>query len=293
MTYEQDIIERIAAEEERLSRAFRQIAEFVRSNADGFIHRPIRQLAEDIGVSEPSLIRFSRHFGYKGVPDLRLAIAMSLAGADKTGAYRLEPALADKEMVNRQAKMAIAQTASSLLREDTSVLLDSGSTVFCLTRCMPENQPLRIMTTGLKTLLSLNDLASYDLMLPGGMLRPNAMSLSGRMVEKVISEMLFDTVYLGADSIDPAFGLSTFSEEEAHLNRAMIEVCQRVVVLADASKFRSPALHRICTLSKVDILVTGADLPVDVQQAVADHGTEVMLAPLSTEEEQNVDTVQG
>jgi hypothetical protein len=36
-----------------------------------------------------------------------------------------------------------------------------------------------------------------------------------RFVEDSLQNMQFDTVYFGADSIDPMHGLSTFNEEEA------------------------------------------------------------------------------
>jgi DeoR family galactitol utilization operon repressor len=275
-----NVVGQISRDRADLSRAFRAVADFLASDPEAFIRNPLRDLSEAIGVSEPTLIRFSRHYGFKGFPDLRLAVAMSLAASDTRKSEQLEPNLTDKEVVNRRAKRAIAEAAFALIDVDSSILLDSGSTVKILAELLVSSPSLTILTTGLNTLLVLKNCGQHKLILPGGVLRPEAMSLGGRMAEGTLSSMSFDTAYLGADSIHPEFGLSTFSEEEAHLNRAMIRTCRRVVVLADASKFRSPALHKICDLSGVDVLVTDTSLPSEIQQSITDKGPKLMLADL-------------
>ncbi len=273
-----NIVEKIQRERDDLSRAFRAVADFLAAEPEKFIRSPIRELSVAIGVSEPTLIRFSRHYDYSGFPDLRLAIAMSLAAADKRISDQLEPNLTDKEGVNPDTKRAIAKSALSLIETDNSILLDSGSTVQFLAELLQDAAGLTIFTTSVNTLLLLKDSRQHQLMLPGGVLRPEAMSLGGRMTEGALDGMSFDTAYVGTDSIHPDFGLSTFSEEEAHLNRAMLRASRRVVVLADASKFGSPALHKICDLSQVDILITDDRLPTELREQIVAQGPEVVLA---------------
>ncbi len=278
MASDNDILKTVKADAPQLSRAFRQIAEFLIADPRGFIQRPLRDLSETIGVSEPSLIRFSRNYGFKGVPDMRLAIAMGLAALDAGGSAEFEPAISDKEVVNRRAKRAVAARAAELIASDSSILLDSGSTVQFLAPHLREAKPLSIMTTGLNLLLSLQGCQQHQLILTGGTLRQNSMSLSGRLVENSLEGMSFDTVYLGADRIDPTFGLSTFSEEEAHLNRAMLRASRRVVVLTDASKFGATKLHRICGLSEVDVIVSDDTMPDATRDEIRAQGVELLLA---------------
>lgn len=275
-----NLVERIVADQPDLSRKFRWIADFLVAQPDVFIRRPMRELSEAIKVSEPTLTRFCRRYGYKGLPDFRIALAMSLAGQGTLNASHLEPSIHDKAVTHREAKTAIARTAAALVSDDRSIILDSGSTVQLLAERLAGAPPLSILTTGLNALLSLKGSSQHKLILPGGVLRSNAMSLGGRLVENTLSGMSFDTAYIGADSIDPAFGLSTFDEDEAHLTRAMIDASRRVVVLADASKFSSPTLHRICDLSKLDLLVSDESLPPDIRSAVREKGVELLLAEL-------------
>lgn len=272
------IVHQIQQDRDSLSRAFRQIADFLDREPRAFINSPMRTLSERIGVSEPTLIRFARHYGYQGLPDLRLAFAMSLAARDVTASADLEPRLTDKEIVNRRAKQAIAARAAVLAGADRSILLDSGSTVQLLAEALVSAPGKTIMTTSINAVLILRNSDQHRLMMAGGVVRSNAMSLAGRMAERTLGEMTFDTLYLGADTLHPAHGISTYSEEEAHLNRAMIRASLRVVVLADASKFKGPALHHICDLSDVDIIVSDSSLPLDIRTAISATTTGLILA---------------
>ncbi|WP_162652953.1 transcriptional regulator [Lentilitoribacter sp. Alg239-R112] len=276
-----NIFQRICEDRDTLSRAFRQIADFLIAEPREFITNPMRVLSEKIGVSEPTLIRFARHYGYQGLPDLRLSFAMSLATRGTDVAADMEPRLKDKEVVNRIAKQMIAAKAAELTAQDQSLLLDSGSTTQFLAENLVSAPAKTILTTSLNSVLILRNAEQHRLMMPGGIFRHGAMSLAGRMAEMNLADMTFDTAYIGADTLHPEHGISTYSEEEAHLNRAMIRASKRVVVLADASKFKGPALHRICDLSDVDIIVSDSTLSSQVRSAIEATSTELILAELS------------
>ena len=275
-----DLIEKISGDMPELSRAFRSIAQFVVGQPDQFLNQPIRDLAKTISVSEPTLIRFSRRYGYKGLPDFRIALALSLGKATAPN----EPGFHEKAETNFGAKIAIASAASALLANDKSILLDSGSTIRFFAQHLVDAEAKTIMTTGVYAFDELRDSRQHVLMLSGGVLRPDAMSLTGRMVENAISSMTFDTAYIGADSISTRAGLSTFSEEEAHLTRAMIDSASRVVVLADSSKFRSPSLHKICDITDVDILVTDSSISKDDENALKNQKIELVVAPIEKDD---------
>lgn len=272
------ILARINGDKPRLSRAFRLIAGFLNDQPGAFINTPMRALCDKIGVSEPTLLRFVRHYGFQGLPDFRLAFAMSLAAASPLTAAEFEPGLSDKTNVNRAAKSAIAARAAGLVDQDQVILLDGGSTVGLLTEHLTDKKPLTIVTPSLSAVLALRSAAQHKIILLGGSLRPGAMTTSGRMAEQALAGLGVDTVYLGADTIHPDYGLSTYSEEEAHLNRAMIRAARRVVVLVDASKFKAPALHHICPLSAVDTIICDHTLDPATRRAVQAAGPALLIA---------------
>jgi DeoR family transcriptional regulator of aga operon len=263
------LINRIAEQTPALPRALRTVARFVLDKPQSFMQMGLSDIATHAEVSEPTVIRFCRYFGYAGMAEFRIAPA--------TPGY-LEPNVTDKAVVNLPQKMAIASAARALADADRSMIVDSGSTAGLFARTLADAAPLVIMTSGLNIVEALRDASQHRVMLPGGTVRYSSSSLIGALVGETISSMRFDTLYLGADAIDPDFGLSTFNEAEAHQNAAMIRLVGRVVVLADSSKFRTPALHRIAGIADIDVIVTDNGLPGATAERLAAAGVRVVCA---------------
>ena len=269
-----NLLETLTAAPAPGSRAFRRIGATLAAEPERFVARPLRELAAAAGVSEPTLIRFCRHHGYPGLPHFRIALAMALA-RQLPG---VEPAVEDKSMVNRAAKRAIGALAARLADGPGHIIIDSGSTAQAMAEALREAPGLTIWTTGLNVVQTLRGARQHRLLLPGGAFHAESNSLVGRAVEASLATMRFDAAFIGADSIDPAHGLSTFTEEEAHQTMAMIAAAGRTIVLADHTKFAAPALHRICGITQVHGVVSDAALPAATAAALRAQGVDVFLA---------------
>ncbi len=70
---------RIAAERERMSAIERRIADFICDNAHLLRDYSSQQLANALGISQSSVVKFSQKFGYRGYPDLKFSIGMAVA----------------------------------------------------------------------------------------------------------------------------------------------------------------------------------------------------------------------
>ncbi|MDO5612310.1 MAG: transcriptional regulator [Paracoccus sp. (in: a-proteobacteria)] len=271
-----NLLQRVRAALPGFSRANQQVGQYLIGAPEEFMHLPLNQIAARAGVSEPSVLRFCRGFGFTGVADFRIALAMTLAQGEGADTALIEPALADKAMMNRPRKEAIAAEALRHLGGAQSILLDGGSTMQVFARHLREAPGLIVMTTGLNVAGVLHGAAQHRLMLPGGLLRPESQSLVGELVEHTLARLRFDIVFLGADAIDPDFGLSTYNEAEARQNGQMIDVSARVVVLADSTKFRAPRLHRCCGPDRMDLIVTDDAIPDDIYDKLTDRGVTVV-----------------
>ncbi|MDO5646772.1 transcriptional regulator [Paracoccus sp. (in: a-proteobacteria)] len=274
------LIQRVRDQAGALSPAHQRVARFLTDAPDHFIQLPLNQIAARAGVSEPSVLRFCRSFGYKGVADFRIALAMTLAQGAGTDTGRIEPTVSDKAVMNRPQKEAISAAALHHLGDAQSILLDGGSTMQVFAHHLRAAPPLIVMTTGLNVAGVLHGATQHQLLLPGGILRPQSQSLVGELAESTLARLRFDIVFLGADAIDPDFGLSTYNEAEARQNAHMIEVAARVIVLADSTKFRAPRLHRCCGLDRVDMIVTDDAIPADIYDQLTGRGISVIRAAL-------------
>ncbi len=78
----------------RLSKSERRIAEYLLANYEQATFLSAAALAESLGVSESTTVRFARSIGYRGFPELRSAL-QSIFRAKVTPATRLQHKFAD------------------------------------------------------------------------------------------------------------------------------------------------------------------------------------------------------
>ena len=138
------------------------------------------------------------------MPDFRIGLAISLAeGSMSSKRLFLEPTIGDKAVVNRALKHAIPQKALDLVAADRSLVLDLGSTTQLFARQLRTHSGWTILTSGLNIVEALWGCTQHTIILPGGTLRFEARALTGRILEVSLQNMRLDTVYFGADSINP------------------------------------------------------------------------------------------
>ncbi|TYB82389.1 DeoR/GlpR family DNA-binding transcription regulator [Maritimibacter fusiformis] len=273
----------LAIEQERpgLSRKMQAIAGYALENTESFVRNTSREICAELGTSEPTLIKFCQHFGFAGLSDFRIALALSYANVARGSL--VEPLAHDRRNVNMRQKQIIAERAVKLVADSRSLLIDNGSTAELFAAALRDAPPKTIMTTGLNTAQIALSHGQHEVLLTGGRIRPNALALTGRVVETVLASLRFDTFVMGADCVDPDLGLSTFREDEAHITRAMLDAANRVIVLADCSKLMKPSLHQICGLDRVDYLVTDLEPDDPLIARFEAHGVRVLTAEAEKE----------
>lgn len=189
-----------------------------------------------------------------------------------------EASLAEKRTQHRDRKQRIAMCAARLVAPTDKLILDAGSSTLQLARLLPGCGSLTVFTNSLPIAVELANCPAIDLIVAGGALRPASQSLQGRHAEASLEGYVFDKLFLGADGIDAAFGLSTHDALDASLNARMIACARQVIVLADSSKFGQICLHRIGGLEQIDTLITDAGLPPAMRDAVLARGIQLIIA---------------
>jgi len=63
------------------------------------------------------------------------------------------------------------------------------------------------------------------------------------------------------------------------MTTGMITAARRTIVLADSTKFDQKLLGHIASLEQIDILVTDAEPPLKISEALDEFRVQVMIAP--------------
>ncbi len=176
---------------------------------------------------------------------------------------------------NAEAKQIIAEKAAALLRPNSTVFLDSGSTATAVARCIPD-EPMLIFTSGLTCAIELARLEKPKVSLPGGTLNRFSHSVCGVRGIQELEGVHFDLLLLGVTSYSPDTGFSCGVEEEALLKSTVLHRAEHVAVLLDSSKLGHRSTFRICGLEDVDTIVSDGKLPKDFLAACRKSGVNVL-----------------
>jgi DeoR family transcriptional regulator of aga operon len=199
-------------------------------------------------------------------------------GAFKTTGVGTDFHLSDKNKQHLDEKKRIGQAAAKLIEDGDTIILDSGTTTIEITRHLSNLSNLTIITNALNVANELVELPNINVIIPGGFLRKNSLSLIGATAEDSFKNYFCDKLFLAVDGFSAIHGLSTPNVEEAHLNRIMIEISKKVIVVADSSKFSKRSLALIAPITKVDMVITDSGILPEDQKKLENDGIEVIIA---------------
>src|SRR4030095_9321681 len=94
----------------------------------------------------------------------------------------------------------------------------------------------------------------------------------------LLKEVTLDIVLLGVDALDVELGAAAHHEGEAAMNSLMVARARRVVIIADSSKLGGHAFARICSIDRIDTLVTDSGATSAVVREFEEAGVQVVTA---------------
>jgi DeoR family transcriptional regulator, aga operon transcriptional repressor len=187
-----------------------------------------------------------------------------------------DPTLREKAKLHHKEKLRIAGAAAGMVQEGQVVILDSGTTTTEIARALRKFRNLTIVTNAVNIATELSGTA-VEVILTGGTLRKNSFSLVGPIAEETLHRLHADLLFLGVDGFDVHYGLSTPNLLEAKVNRVMVEIAKRKVVVCDASKFGRRSLSLIAPTSALDEVITDRGAPKADARALRKAGIELTL----------------
>lgn len=181
----------------------------------------------------------------------------------------------DKALLAAEEKSSIGKVAASLIEPEDSILLASGTTVHALAHEINTDAHITVITSALKVSSILSNLPNCDIIQLGGSVRSSSLSVVGNEALNTLDNFSCTKLFLGVDGVDISFGLTTTNAMEAVLNKKMIEVAQKVIVLCDSSKFGRRGFSKICNIEEVDQIITDTLLSPIVEDELRNLGIEV------------------
>ncbi|MDF3076588.1 MAG: transcriptional regulator [Sphingobacteriaceae bacterium] len=198
-------------------------------------------------------------------------------GATLYNPYIVDRPVNEKEKHQSAEKMHIGAAAAKLVSDHDSIIIASGTTVLAFARNIHQKEGLTVITSALNVALELIQFPGIEVLQLGGLLRKTSSSVMGSYAENILSDFFCSKLFLGVDGIDLDFGLTTTNAMEAHLNREMIRVSQKTIVLADSTKFGRRGFGKICSLDEIDQIITDKGVSAHVVKELESAGITVTI----------------
>lgn len=180
------------------------------------------------------------------------AIGATQAGHDPTHAVR--------SISYPSEKAAIAAAAAKMIVDGDTVMLDAGTTALEVARRLVGRQNLTAISNGMDIVYEMARNEHQNVFSVGGQYSGTNRSFRGPLAEQFIRQFNADKLVLNTSSIDLQRGvICTASPENMSIQRAMIEVSARVIVVADYSKFTKSSLSVTAKLDDVSVIVTDSN----------------------------------
>lgn len=220
----------------------------------------IEQLSSELGVSGMTVRR-----------DLALLEDEGKVIRTHGGALLAETLIPETPYSNKVShrtvqKRAIAQLAARMVPKGAKLLLDSGTTTLEIARALAWRDDLTIVTNDIKIALELIESQS-QVIATGGDMQQGIGSLIGAHAQHLLGSIQVDLLFLGAHAIHLQSGITAPALDKALIKKLMIDAASETWVVADSSKFGLRSFAHVCSLSRVDGIITDADCSKDTRSA--------------------------
>jgi DeoR/GlpR family transcriptional regulator of sugar metabolism len=229
-----------------------------------------KDLAAELGVAEDSVRR-----------DLRELAAAGLCQRVYGGALPVSPAVADyatRGGVATESKRRVAAAAARLVRPDMTVLLDGGTTALAVTRALPHDLRVTVVTHSPTVAVALLEHPGAEVFVLGGRLFKHSAVTSGAAAVEAAQWVHADLFLLGVTGVHHETGLTTGDADEAAMKRALAARSADTYVLASSEKIGAASPFTVLPLSEVSGIVTDAPENHPVLDGLRRGGTPVVMA---------------
>ena len=180
--------------------------------------------------------------------------------------------------INYDKKIEIATKAAEMVSNGETVMLESGSTCTLLAEQLAKlKKDITIITNSAYIAIRIRDLPIRKVILLGGEYQKEYQGMVGPLVRKCAKEFYVDKFFVGTDGFIPDAGFTCDDLMRVETMKYMEDSANRMIILADSSKFSQKGVVIQTTFSEIDTVCTDADIPEDALENLKRHNINVEI----------------
>ena len=232
----------------------------------------VNDLSSTYNVSEVTIRRDLEELEKAGL------IKRTHGGAIYVQGGELESTFATTVTQNIEVKEKLGKAAAELVTGDSTVFLESSTTVLHIARNLGAKNNLTVVTNSPHIMIELAQHKNkMKIISVAGEFDREVMSIQGYFAEKVLSEMNYDTAFIGISAIDADLMMSTSFPEEARLKQIVMQRSKEVIGIADGTKFGKKFLVPIAPVKRLNCLIVDSSIPEEYAAKVRGQGIKLIV----------------
>ncbi|MBS6397657.1 MAG: DeoR/GlpR transcriptional regulator [Clostridiales bacterium] len=180
-----------------------------------------------------------------------------------------------RSQTNREEKVTIGKLAASVIPSNVAIGADASSTVMEAVNLLRDRADITVLTNSIKIVREL-DQAAVNIIATGGIVNSSTFSMQGNIVRRTLKDYYVDIVLISCTALEAGGGVFDSNEEEAELKRLLIERGQKVILLADHTKFNKVAFVRVMDFGKLDMVITDREPSLEWQNVFKEKGVKLL-----------------
>lgn len=182
-----------------------------------------------------------------------------------------------RQIIHEAEKREAARKAVSLIHSENIIALNAGTTNAVLAEeLLHLKKHITVVTNNLSVVSTLTASETIDLIVPGGIIDKQELSMTGYGCVEELSTYSFDLCFLSINAFHPAYGFSDFRFQEIDIMNAMIRHSQKTVAVMDTHKFNKVSKKLCIPTERINLLITDSSLDPEVRAEIEEMGLEVI-----------------
>jgi DeoR family transcriptional regulator, glycerol-3-phosphate regulon repressor len=183
----------------------------------------------------------------------------------------------ERRRMNAVAKTAIARACAAVITENSSMILNIGTTTEAVARELLGHRNITVITNNMNVANILAANPGCEVIVAGGALRRSDGGLVGELTTQFFEQFKVDYAVIGASALDQDGDLLDYDLAEVRVSKTIIRQARQRFVVCDQSKLHRTAPVRLASLGEMNAIFTDAALPEPLTARCAEWNTAIHL----------------
>jgi DeoR family transcriptional regulator, ulaG and ulaABCDEF operon transcriptional repressor len=179
------------------------------------------------------------------------------------------------QTLNAERKRAVAKAAADMCSDGDSIIINAGSTTSFMAEFL-RHRRMQILTNSVPISLELISTSDNRIVLPGGEVYREQGIILSPFDEDAIQHFTASRMFMSCYAITQ-MGIIEGDPLIARAEAKLLTRAEKLVVIADSSKFEQRGSMAVCQLSRVSTLITDSGAPAAALNTVRAAGVEVIV----------------